>query len=201
MPGAERREFSGNVGQGADRLVFRLTTDINYCVSHYSFYEGQLSSIEDSMNKHPLSPDQSAGSTPLRLALIAAIVAVIAAAFAYTAGWLSPARVTQTKIVDNLAPPTGAALGFRRNHAKGICFTGTLESMSRSEAQEKIRDLGGNVGSSVSKKTDYVIAGPGAGSKLDDARSLGVTVLSEAEYLAMLGISQPAKSGPQGSLF
>jgi DNA ligase (NAD+) len=81
---------------------------------------------------------------------------------------------------------------------KTCVITGTLESMSRPEAQEKIRSLGGNVSGSVSKKTDYVIAGPGAGSKLDDAKSLGVTVLNEKEFLAMLGAEQP---GPQGSLF
>ena len=70
---------------------------------------------------------------------------------------------------------------------KTCVLTGTLESMERSAAQEKIRSLGGNVSSSVSKKTDYVIAGPGAGSKLDDAKSLGVRVLDESEFLSMLG--------------
>ncbi|MGJ7505986.1 catalase family peroxidase [Variovorax sp. GT1P44] len=70
----------------------------------------------------------SAGSTVMRLVLIAAIVVVIAAAFGYTGGWFSPARLTPDKIVDTLAPPAGAALGFRRNHAKGICFTGTFEA-------------------------------------------------------------------------
>jgi catalase len=62
------------------------------------------------------------------LVLIAAIVAVLVLAFAYTAGWLTPSRITPPKIVDSLAPPGGPALGFRRNHAKGICFTGTFES-------------------------------------------------------------------------
>jgi DNA ligase (NAD+) len=70
---------------------------------------------------------------------------------------------------------------------KTVVLTGTLESMERSKAQEKIRSLGGNVSGSVSKKTDYVIAGPGAGSKLEDAKSLGVTILSEKEFLALLG--------------
>jgi catalase len=62
------------------------------------------------------------------LALIAVVVGVAAGAFAYTAGWLSPDRLTPIKIVDSIAPATGPALGHRRNHAKGICFTGTLES-------------------------------------------------------------------------
>jgi catalase len=62
------------------------------------------------------------------LALIAVVVAAVAGAFAYTAGWFSPARLTPTKLVDALAPATGPALGHRRNHAKGICFTGVFES-------------------------------------------------------------------------
>jgi catalase len=62
------------------------------------------------------------------LALIAVVVAAAACALAYTAGWLSPNRLTPAKIVDALAPPTGPALGHRRNHAKGICFTGVFES-------------------------------------------------------------------------
>lgn len=62
------------------------------------------------------------------LVLIAAVVGAGAAAFAYTAGWLSPNRLTPNKIVAALAPPTGPALGHRRNHAKGICFTGVFEA-------------------------------------------------------------------------
>jgi catalase len=63
-----------------------------------------------------------------RLLLIAAILGAAAAAFAYTAGWLSPQRLTPDKLVDAFAPPTGAAPGHRRNHAKGICFTGMFEA-------------------------------------------------------------------------
>lgn len=70
--------------------------------------------------------DQSLSLKPL--ALIAAIIGAAALAFAYTAGWLSPERLTPAKLVDALAPPTGASLGHRRNHAKGICFTGVFEA-------------------------------------------------------------------------
>ena len=63
------------------------------------------------------------------LALIAAVVAFGAAAFAYTAGWFSPDRLTPTKLVAAFkSPPPGAPLGHRRNHAKGICFTGVFEA-------------------------------------------------------------------------
>jgi len=62
------------------------------------------------------------------LAFIALVIAAGAAAFAYTAGWFSPQRLTPGKLVAVLAPPTGVALGHRRNHAKGICFTGVFEA-------------------------------------------------------------------------
>jgi len=62
------------------------------------------------------------------LALIAAVVAIGAAAFAYTAGWLSPVRLTPGKFMSALAPAGGPSLGHRRNHAKGICFTGEFDA-------------------------------------------------------------------------
>src|SRR5215470_9243349 len=62
------------------------------------------------------------------LVLIAVVIGGGAAAFAYTAGWFSPQRLTPEKMVAALAPPTGVALGHRRNHAKGICVTGVFEA-------------------------------------------------------------------------
>jgi DNA ligase (NAD+) len=86
---------------------------------------------------------------------------------------------------------------------KTVVLTGTLEKMGRNEAQEKIRALGGNVSGSVSKKTHYVVAGPGAGSKLEDAKKHGVPVLTEDEFLAMLGGSSSAAGAEKkpGDLF
>jgi DNA ligase (NAD+) len=68
-----------------------------------------------------------------------------------------------------------------------VVFTGTLEKMTRDEAKQQATDLGAKVSGSVSKKTDMVIAGPGAGSKLAEAEKLGVKVLSEDEWLKLIG--------------
>ena len=70
---------------------------------------------------------------------------------------------------------------------KIVVLTGTLSSMGRDDAKERIEAAGGKVTGSVSKKTDYVVAGAEAGSKLDRATELGVTVLDEDEFLEMLG--------------
>lgn len=70
---------------------------------------------------------------------------------------------------------------------KSFVFTGTLETIDRTEAQEIVRTMGGDVSSSVSVKTTYVVAGESAGSKLDKARELGVTIISEKDFLNMIG--------------
>ncbi len=70
---------------------------------------------------------------------------------------------------------------------KTVVFTGALEKMTRDEAKAMAERLGAKVAGSVSKKTDYVIAGPGAGSKLDRAREAGVTLLTEDEWFALVG--------------
>ncbi len=73
---------------------------------------------------------------------------------------------------------------------KTVVFTGSLEKMTRDEAKAMAERLGAKVAGSVSKKTDYVVAGPGAGSKLAEAKKHGVKVLSEDEWFKLVGIDQ-----------
>ena len=81
-------------------------------------------------------------------------------------------------------------------------ITGTLPSLKRDEASALIRDSGGSVTGSVTKSTDFLLAGENAGSKLGKARELGVKTLSEDEFLALLGKKAPEKPEPeQSSLF
>ena len=69
---------------------------------------------------------------------------------------------------------------------KTFVFTGTMESMSRPDAEAMVRKLGGKAAGGVSAKTDYVVAGPGAGTKLEKAQKLKVTILDEEQFQAML---------------
>jgi DNA ligase (NAD+) len=78
--------------------------------------------------------------------------------------------------------PVSSKLG-----GKTVVFTGTLERTGRAEAKAKAQNMGAKVAGAVSAKTDYVVAGADAGSKLTKARALGVTVLSEAEWERMIG--------------
>lgn len=85
-------------------------------------------------------PGKEPKSLPiLPLVGIATVVALSAAAFAYTAGWLSPHRLTPQKMVAALAPPAGPALGHRRNHIIGICYTGTFAANGAGSALSTAR--------------------------------------------------------------
>jgi DNA ligase (NAD+) len=89
--------------------------------------------------------------------------------------------VKQVQILDAEKPKRDSVVA-----GKTVVFTGSLEKMTRDEAKAMAERLGAKASGSVSKKTDYVVAGPGAGSKLNEAKKLGVPVLTEDEWLKMV---------------
>lgn len=82
--------------------------------------------------------------------------------------------------------PRGEKVESGRFVGKTIVFTGKLERLTREEAEERVRSEGGTAASSVGSATSLVVAGPGAGSKLEKAEKLGIEVISEADFLEML---------------
>ena len=89
--------------------------------------------------------------------------------------------INEVRVLDAEKPTTDSKIA-----GKTVVFTGSLEKMTREEAKAQAERLGAKAAGSVSRKTDFVVAGPGAGSKLAEARKLGVKVLSEDEWLKLI---------------
>jgi DNA ligase (NAD+) len=111
------------------------------------------------------------------------VIKAIAAYFAESHNRGIVERLTrQVTILDAEKPKSSSAVA-----GKTVVFTGSLEKMTRDEAKAMAERLGAKAAGSVSKKTDYVVAGPGAGSKLAEAKKHGVAVLTEDEWLKLVG--------------
>ena len=97
------------------------------------------------------------------------------------------------RVLDDLAAEVAVtevaapAAGDSAVAGKTVVFTGTLERVTRAEAKARAEALGAKVAGSISNKTDLVVAGPGAGSKLKRAVELGVEVIDESEWLELIG--------------
>ena len=109
--------------------------------------------------------------------VIGATITVAAIAFAYTAGWLTPHRLTPTKLVAALQSPRGPALGHRRNHAKGICFTGTFDANGEGSELSKAKLFERGQYSVVGR---FNIGGPDPKSPdpMAQVRGLGIRITS-----------------------
>jgi DNA ligase (NAD+) len=111
------------------------------------------------------------------------VIASIAAYFGESHNRGIVERLTkEVTILDAERPKSNSTIS-----GKTVVFSGSLEKMTRDEAKANAERLGAKAASSVSKKTDYLIAGPGAGSKLADAKKHGVAVLTEDEWLKLIG--------------
>jgi DNA ligase (NAD+) len=111
------------------------------------------------------------------------VIASIKAYFAESHNRGIVERLTrEVTILDAERPKSNSAVA-----GKTVVFTGSLEKMTRDEAKAMAERLGAKASGSVSKKTDYVVAGPGAGSKLNEAKKHGVAVLTEDEWLKLVG--------------
>ena len=161
------------VGQGNARLLAR----------HYASFEALCAALRDAID-----PESEAYRTLIDIDGIGPAAAADLIAFF--------AEDANRAILDDL----GRLLTiqpFKREASdspvagRTIVFTGTLEAMSRSEAKVRAEALGAKVAGTVSAKTDFVVAGPGAGSKARKAAELGVTVLSEQQWFEMIGSAPP----------
>ncbi len=93
------------------------------------------------------------------------------------------------RLLDEVTPEAAEQIAASDSPVAGktVVFTGSLEKFTRDEAKARAESLGAKVAGSVSKKTDILVAGPGAGSKLDKAKELGVQTMDEDEWLALIG--------------
>ena len=134
--------------------------------------------------------DKVAARDPAAIAELDALDQVGAAVIEAAAAFFSEphnrrmvgALAAELTIEDAARPSGDSAIA-----GKTVVFTGSLERMTRDEAKARAESLGAKVASSVSKNTDIVVAGPGAGSKLKTAETLGVTVMSEEAWLELIG--------------
>lgn len=142
--------------------------------------------------------EQVASETPERFEEIEGVGPTVAASLAAWFGAGGPGPEVLRDLVDagvepELPAPRAAAAGGPLT-GKTLVVTGTLEGFTRPEAEEAIRAAGGKPGGSVSKKTDFLVAGESAGSKLARAQELGVPILDEASFRELL--SDPGRSAP-----
>lgn len=168
-----------------NRLIFGLgirhvgESSAMLLARHYN----QWSTFREAMQQ--ATPDSAARTELIAIDGIGAVMAeAIADFFASDTARAQLDALTAWLTVEDVAAPATEGSPVA---GKIVVFTGSLEQMSRAEAKARAEEMGAKVSGSVSAKTDIVVAGPGAGSKEKKARDLGLTVLTEAEWLDLIG--------------
>lgn len=178
-------KLAAGIEESKTRPLWRLLTSLN--IRHVGASNSQI------LAKRFGTIDEIAAQDEESLAAVDEIGPVIAAAvhafFHADAGrdLIEDLRALGLNFGEPVSEEVRAAEENGTLAGKTVVVTGTLPTLGRSEAKELIRKHGGKDAGSVSKKTDFVLAGEKAGSKLDKAESLGITVLTEEEFLQMLG--------------
>ena len=164
-------------GQGLDKLLFALG------IRHIGAKGGRLLALQYK------NMDTLMAVSSEELAAVKDIGSVIAeSVVTWFANPLNRELIDRLKKAGlNMEMQTQAVNESHPFYGKTLVFTGTMRTLDRATAQTMAQDVGAKVSGSVSKKTDYVIAGTEAGSKLEKARTLGVTVIDEAEFLRLMG--------------
>ena len=164
-------------GQGLDKLLFALG------IRHIGAKGGRLLALQYK------NMDTLMAVSAEELAAVKDIGSVIAeSVVTWFANPLNRELIDRLKKAGlNMEMQTQAVNESHPFYGKTLVFTGTMRTLDRATAQTMAQDAGAKVSGSVSKKTDYVIAGTEAGSKLEKARTLGVTVIDEAEFLRLMG--------------
>ncbi len=155
-------------------------------------------SVAELLAREFRSIDELMKASEERLSQVSGIGAVLARSiyqfFQSTAGkkTVEELRSLGVKLTED-APPSAAALGGKDLTGKTFVVTGTLANYSRDEIEDLVKKLGGKATGSVSKNTDYLVAGENAGSKLEKAKQLGVTVLTEEEFEKLIALPKGGK--------
>ena len=160
---------------------------------------GEVKAGGDWLRRAAAHLERTAAEDPGRFEEVEGVGPTVAAALAAWFGPEGPGRGVLDDLADAgvevgvPAPRVAAASGPLAG--KSVVVTGTIEGFSREKVEAAIRSAGGKPAGSVSRKTDYVVAGPGAGSKLAKAEELGITVLDADGFLRLLGGDMPGDAG------
>jgi len=171
------RQIEASKNQGLERLLYGIG------VRHVG------GTVAESLAAKFKSMEQLMSASEADLMKVDGIGEIIAASIADFFSEPTNKQLVRDLVAKGLST-TAVAKASGPLEGKSFVFTGAMKKYSRSEAGRKVEALGGKVGSSLTKKTDFLVVGEDPGSKLDEAKKLGVKVIEEAEFLEKIGDTQ-----------